>query len=217
MILQHKVMASRLTNLTDARYFAAWYVDYLGVNLEAGNADSVDSMTFMAMKEWVEGPEWVAELGFVEGNVESVVSALAEWGIKNVQVGSFSSNDVIKNLSEAGLSVILEVSASSEDNHFISPSMVQKMESLKSGVKCFRWDLSSISLEVLFEQTKEIKNICSMHPIWLDLPYMEGERLLSFLNDVQPMGLAVKGGPEEKVGFKSYDELDDVFEALEID
>jgi len=34
------------------------------------------------------------------------------------------------------------------------------------------------------------------------------------LAKLQPYGLSIKGGEEEKVGFKSFDEVDEIFEVL---
>ena len=36
------------------------------------------------------------------------------------------------------------------------------------------------------------------------------------IEEVRPYGISVQGGAEEKVGFKSYDELDVFFDQLEI-
>jgi len=40
--------------------------------------------------------------------------------------------------------------------------------------------------------------------------------LESLLTEVNPTGIVLRGGEEEKVGYKSYDELDVIFEWLEV-
>jgi len=53
-MLTRRVIAANITNLTDARYFAARGVDYLMFDL--GNIP-LDKL--LGIKEWVEGPEYI--------------------------------------------------------------------------------------------------------------------------------------------------------------
>ena len=45
----------------------------------------------------------------------------------------------------------------------------------------------------------------------------ELDQLNEMLEKVQIHGLSLKGGEEEKVGFKSFDELDEIIDALEVE
>ena len=56
-----QIKASQITNLTDARYFAAWGVEWLGFGLESGQDYFVTTAQMAAIKEWVEGPKMVGE------------------------------------------------------------------------------------------------------------------------------------------------------------
>lgn len=51
-MLNRKVIATQVTNLTDARYFAARGIDYLLFDL-----DKIALEQILEIKEWVEGPE----------------------------------------------------------------------------------------------------------------------------------------------------------------
>lgn len=51
-MLNRKVIATQITNLTDARYFAARGIDYLLFDL-----DKISLQQILEIKEWVEGPE----------------------------------------------------------------------------------------------------------------------------------------------------------------
>lgn len=51
-MLNRKVIATQVTNLTDARYFAARGIDYLLFDLDEIPLDKI-----LEIKEWVEGPE----------------------------------------------------------------------------------------------------------------------------------------------------------------
>jgi phosphoribosylanthranilate isomerase len=63
------------------------------------------------------------------------------------------------------------------------------------------------------EQLKTLSQAYSLLFHWSDS--IAG--IQSFLDKVQPYGLALVGGEEEKVGFKSFDELDELLDFLEVE
>ncbi len=62
-MLKTLVKASNITNLTDARYFSALEVEWLGYHLEKGAETYIEPQNIIAIKEWVEGPKTVGEFG----------------------------------------------------------------------------------------------------------------------------------------------------------
>lgn len=50
-------------------------------------------------------------------------------------------------------------------------------------------------------------------PVYLDLDMLT-ENLTDLIADLKPEGFVVRGGLEEKPGFKSFDELDALFDQL---
>ena len=60
-MLKTKIKASNISNLTDARYYAAWYVDWLGFDLRASE-NTLSLAEVKAIKEWIEGPVIVGEI-----------------------------------------------------------------------------------------------------------------------------------------------------------
>ena len=61
----------------------------------------------------------------------------------------------------------------------------------------------------------QLEQLCSTFPILLSLPWSDAKVVEDVLSETEPQGITLKGGEEEKVGYKSFDELDDIFEALE--
>ena len=59
-----------------------------------------------------------------------------------------------------------------------------------------------------------LKAICQRQEVLLSINCKLTE-IENILDSVQPYGLSVRGGIEEKVGFKSFDEVDEIFEILE--
>ena len=61
MNLRKKIKAGGIASLTDARYFSAMMVDYLGMPLSGARA--LGPEIFSGIAEWVPGPTIVGELG----------------------------------------------------------------------------------------------------------------------------------------------------------
>ena len=63
-MLKAKIKISQITNLTDARYFAAWGVDFLGFDINPESEHFSSPSIVAEISEWVEGPErpWRADL-----------------------------------------------------------------------------------------------------------------------------------------------------------
>jgi len=193
-MLKTKVKASAITNLTDARYFSAWEVAYIGFNLEQ------------------EGPKFVAELGAFP-DLATTKESLDYIGVDAIQVATFCPLETITAIKEWGLPIIKEIVWNSESTW---ENIHDTYTTLKDIVDVFLLDFSTDKGG--FEWTKaskELKTLCEKHPTLIDTALSESD-IDIFLEQIQPMGIAVKGGEEEKVGYKSFDEVDGIFEAMEI-
>ena len=72
-----KIIAANITNLTDARYFAAWEVDFLLFDLDVISLQQVDEI-----REWVSGPELLLLISETSiPLVEEAVIKLTPWAI----------------------------------------------------------------------------------------------------------------------------------------
>jgi len=60
-----------------------------------------------------------------------------------------------------------------------------------------------------------LAELSSQQKLFITAPNNEAY-IRQLIEDIQPFGIDVSGGAEEKVGFKSYEELDVFFEHLEI-
>ena len=210
-MLKPKIKASHITNLTDARYFAAKEVEWLSFNFAEKTDNYIEPVRARAMFDWVEVPHIVGEFdGF---DAESVNFYAENWGLKAVEVGAatevfdLKSDYILKKISvnpattaeilRGQLTPFVNIIAAFEidfEDHKITFS------DLKNG----KYPLSIDDLSVLFQDFKIILSI--------DFQLVELENIL----DLSPFGLALKGGEEERVGVKSYDELDEIFDKLEI-
>ncbi len=197
------IKASAITNLTDARYFAAQDVHFLGFNLEEGTPGYLDPMYMKAIREWVQGPKITGEFDRTPAAV--VREAAAFYGLDTVQV---TRTDDLALLE--GLEVILAVPAIAEIG--ATRAIFQQAAAT---ARYFLLDFTTLPNAVswLLDNADDWKQLFATYPtlLHLDAPAPEIRKILDAL---QPAGLALRGGEEELVGVKSFDEIDAVFEIL---
>lgn len=210
-MLKIRIKASKITNLTDARYFAAWEAHWLGFNLDSHTEGSISPQQMMAIKEWVEGPKIIGEFGLQ--SVEEIKSLVDNLSLDGIQLGMMTDETHLAPLQ--GIPIIKEI-VIEKGSDFLD-DIEFNINTYGTYVSHFLIDFSKngISYDTFEEKEREfLKEICAAHSIILDLP-LQQNMLEEVLDNLNPFGLNVQGGEEEKVGLKSFDELDDIFEALE--
>ncbi len=206
-----KVKASEIANLTDARYFAALEVEWLCFNLEKGAESYIEPQSVMAIKEWVEGPKIVGTFGMQ--SVEYVQQAITMIGLDAIQLGHFVPIGQIMMLRDTP--IIKEIFIGDQLNtdeigeHIFMHADYINAFSLKGSVT---W----ASIKENSSQVAFLKKICTDYDIIVDFEFKASE-INELLHAISPLGINVKGGEEEAVGVKSYDELDDLFENIIIE
>ena len=198
------IKASSITNLTDARYFAAKEVDFLGFNLEENTPGYLDPMYMKAIREWVQGPQIVGE--FTQAPLTYVREAAAFFGLDAVQVpATLHGSDLV---ALADLSVIATISGK-------NPQIDQLLETTSPYVQYFLLDISGITdpQTGAIPDTKRWAERCARYPMLIHAD-LSASQWPGVLDSLQPIGLNVAGGEEEQVGVKSFDEIEEIFEAL---
>lgn len=210
-MLKIKVKAGQINNLTDARYFAAWEVDWLGFNLDASRAKPISILDFKAIKEWVDGVEIVAEFGVTP--FDEIVAIMNELQINTLQLNGNIHERELKELKEMGYTIIKTFDLSDRttwatiENRLAHDSLI---------IDYLLLDFGALTATTLLEEHAALlKKWCKKYPIILDID-VEASEIDRLVDTLNPLALGVKGGEEEKVGFKSYDELDEFFEVLEV-
>ena len=199
------IKASRITNLTDARYFAAKEVDFLGFNLEEGTGGYLDPVYMKAIREWVEGPKIAGE--FSRSSVAYIREAAAFFGLDAVQVTA----DYVEQLADLeGLTVILETRLDAETT---AESVQHFFRRAAPYVSYFLVAVDAAPEDTMPAQLHLLQAICVEYPVLLQTD-ATGQRLSALLETLQPAGLSFTGSEEEQVGVKSFDEIEAIFEAL---
>ncbi len=211
-MLKTRVKASGITNLTDARYFAAWQVDYMGFDLTTVAHGTSSLAEIKEMKDWVEGPKFVGEIDRLDiSKTRAIINFLS---LEVIQVGMFTPLEYCNSLGDLSIikAVIIE-----PDTPF---SQIEgHLEKYFNYVDFFLLDFSKNGINWKQLQKNQPFSIANLHKIcrkyqtFLSLNFdpSEMEKLLEKIN---PFGLSLEGGNEEKTGFKSFERLDEVFEML---
>jgi len=215
-MLATKVLAHGITHLTDARYFAAWEVDYLAFPLGNNTTPSIDWAYFEALREWVEGPVMVADLGAID-EPESWTPHLAEHRLNHALVHHPAPADTANIFTQAGITLLLYLPI--EGYHSIDDLEEALQVGADAGAMVLDFEQGGITLADLEAGhpfgLPALGNLLQQYPCLLQID----------LGDVAPLalkethgllGYAVRGSSEEKVGYKSFDDLDVLFEGLEI-
>jgi|GEM_PF-173025 len=204
------IKASRVAHLTDARYFAAKEVDYLGFNLEEGTEGYLDPMYMKAIREWVAGPKIVGE--FNRTPIRVVREAANFYGLDVVQVSAKNHGAQLSELE--GLEVMLEIEIAEQGLTF----SIAELKAFAAQVDIFLFNFSrtSISKSTFYAAQDFWREVFGLRPSLLqaDLYASDWPEILETLG---LSGLSIVGGEEEQVGVKSYDQIDDVFESLGIE
>lgn len=196
-----RIKASAITNLTDARYFAAQEVDYLGFNLEENTEGYLDPMYMKAIREWVQGPKIVGE--FDRSPAAVVREAAAFFALDAVQV---TQVEQLPDLS--GLEVLLRVPQAANPVFF-----EELLRYAAPFVTVFLLEFSGPEAAAAVQQAAAWKRLFAQYPVLLDAD-VPAEVLLPLLDTLQPAGLALRGGAEDRVGVKSFEAVEAVFEGL---
>lgn len=198
--------ASRITNLTDARYFAAKEVDFLGFNLEPGTEGFLDPVYMKAIKEWVQGPKIVGE--FSSTPAAQVREAATFYGLDAVQITRQQLEDIAlpENIP---VILCLEAGADPEKNGTTLDAAAGRFQHALLDFSTLPHAWQSIKAHIGAWQELARRFSLLLH---LDIEAADFPELRALLPEV---GFNFAGGEEEKVGVKSYDEMDEIFDCLE--
>jgi len=213
-MLKTKIKASSIANLTDARYFAAWEVKWLGFNLDPGSEEYVSPQAIKAMKEWVDGVEFVGEFGI--HSPQDILTAVEMLELDAVQLSPFTAPEDLVDLKDQTIirEMIVEKSTNEADLH-------DQMLLWAPYVRYFllNFDKNGITWPDLQQglplSLSFLQDLCSSYDVILSIE-LDQNNVEEVLENLHPYGINLKGGAEEKVGYKSFEELDAIFEQLEV-
>jgi phosphoribosylanthranilate isomerase len=207
-----QIKATAIQHLTDARYFAAWYADWLGFSLDPKSASAVRPAQVSEIRAWLSGVQAVGEFGFAQSADEIIATAM-ELQLDAVQLPYFYALEAGQQIFASGCPIFKYV-------HFLGneAETLAYAENWQHLAKYFVLDLNSSDFANFADWTAEtsraVSAFCQRFPTFLQMEFVPDDlpKILALLPELK--GLQLQGGAEERVGLKSFDELDAIFEVL---
>lgn len=193
-----KVKINKVSNLSDARYFAAKGVDYLGFCCNKGTEMYCAPSKIKEIMDWVEGPKFVLE--FDGWQSESDIQELITFLKPNaLHFGAFATYE-----ESFGLPIFKDVYL---ENNWLNNS--KNIDYIVARSEKPYKQLTSQELNILDQMVQ--KNDC-----FVDLEF-ELEEIRGFVSKTNPIGIILRGSEEEKVGVKSFENIEEIFDLIEIE
>lgn len=195
MALKTFVKISGVNNLSDARYCAGMGVNQIGFNIEGNHPNYTDPQSFKELSDWVSGVDFV-------GEIESVKTT--------GRIAEIIENYELQALQVSSLELVQEALNTGKDVIFYTNS-VKEAEAVANQ---FGQELSYILLES--DDTALVSELSKKTEVVIASGF-NANNLDDILSTIEPKGIALKGGDEIRPGFKDFDQMADILEALDAD
>ena len=202
MALKTIVKISTVTNLSDARFGAGMGVEMLGFNLNPSTPGYLDANTYTELGEWISGVKYV-------GEAHGMTATKVTDQLKHYQVDLLEVSDaqLLQEISGLQLPIIYRV-----DLTETAPAELEDLLSeLQPDVKFFLVEgkTDEAGLDIISE-------LAVRYPIMLGLD-LEAEEIIDWVEEEEIRGIALRGSEEIRPGYKDYDTMADILEAIEVE
>ena len=207
MSLKTFVKVSGVNNLSDARYCAGMGVNVLGFNLDPLSEAYVLPEKFNAIREWISGVALAAEFSL------SSAQAIAQ------QLKSFPAFEYLQIENPHDLSQVAHLNIPLI--HPVDISGFNSLERMDAYLQEYQQTvryflLISGSIKEPFPSFEEILSLATKYPVLLEYG-VDAENVMQLIAQTPIAGIALRGGDEIRPGYKHFDELADVLEAIEVE
>ena len=193
MALKCIVKVGSISNLSDARYCAGMGVDLLGFQVNKEGADYVSPEKFNEIKGWISGPSLALEASPITQDIFNELLSTYEFEFLETDLPSALE----LNTGNIQLIIKLDENSTRDINQLNNINNIAYLIAPESLINDLRG--TNTNHKILVASTGKAEN---------DIKLSSQE---------STAGLALKGSLESKPGFKDYDHLADVLEALEVD
>ena len=200
MALKYAVKLSQVTNLTDARYAAGMGVDFIGFTFNSADLENDTLLTQRAeIAQWIVGPEIVLEDG----------------GLSNEEVNTLFTKLPFAYIQTRNLKVVGE-------RRLIYPILLtecclKEMDTVLAEFPHAIFLISLIGSKVIPAIEEYLVQYAEKYQVLVNAPEYVGKDLLPLLEKVNPFGLELTGGEEERPGYRDMGQMMDILEALEVE
>ncbi|MEM6523785.1 MAG: phosphoribosylanthranilate isomerase [Bacteroidota bacterium] len=193
MALKTFVKISGVNNLSDARYCAGMGVNFIGFDLDPESENYTTPEKFKEISDWISGVDFVGEFG--NSSSQDVIEALSNYTLSAIETTDHglladvhSSQTILKVNVEELRSLPLNINSDFlliQSNNMLSPTQIQEVRARITRTK------------VLLD--------CEVQAYTVE----------DLIETTGAYGISLVAGNEIRPGYKDYDELADILEALE--
>lgn len=206
MALKTFVKASRVSNLSDARYCAGMGVDVIGFNLVPGSRHFVKPETFSEITEWLAGVAFAGEFDSLPA--EEIRRLAGEYSLQYIQVKDAS---LLPALSSLELPLILLIDMEEDPD---MAAVARLLETHKERVTYYLFESRQEAYDPA--RLEQILSLSKAYPVLLGYG-VSPDNLYPLLEQHPLEGIALMGEEEIRAGYKDFDKLAEILELLEVD
>lgn len=188
-----------INNLSDARYCAGMGADKLTFVLDPALPDHLNAKAMKELAGWIAGVELIGE--FDQLSTQDINALAAECALDAVLLRSFRTP---AELAEIAPPVYLELPAA---------MLTSGAVPLPSAPVGFVLELPA---EATAETPGAVAALAAQGRLWLG-PGLDPARARALAHELPLAGLSFPSGNEVKPGLRDFDQLEAVFEALEVE
>ena len=205
MALKTTVLVNGINNLSDARYCAGMGADMMGFNLDESSAQHVTEAAFKEITGWVAGIQLVGE--FENAEASEINEKAFNLNLDFIQLNKTYLLDEIQKIEKP---VIQKIFINKDT---IEAELLETLEMYHTDVNCFL--VYSDDFTTIDETNiRLLRDIASQHKLIIGFG-VEKNNLNTILEEINPYGIGLQGSDEIRPGLKTFDELEEIFEALE--
>ncbi len=202
MNLKLPVFAGRISNLSDARFFSAYGVDWMSFICNTISTHYIAPVQIKEILNWLSGPKiCINVIGCHPDEINQLVDELKPDG---VLVDEFQAVDA---LEEQGLQIFRQILVGTD---YSAADLGKHKKQVNTGLVL---NFETNSIPFTDQQIQMLQTADLGFPIYVDAQFS-----LPILGDLvnNPVcGVYLRGGLEDKVGIRSFGELQDFMEFLE--
>ncbi len=204
MALNTFVYIRDVNNLSDARYCAGMGVDLLGFRLDPDQENHLDASRFKEITDWISGVKIVGEFGALPtGHIRQILPEL------NPDYMLVPTINLLDGYTELNKPLILSMEIDQ-----ITDSVLAELN-YRSGT--FEYILvTGNSTHITDSEKSRVSELSILHPVMLGFGFDEHTAGI-LVTELGAEGISMGGSSEIRPGYKDYDVLADILEALESD
>ncbi|MFC5270107.1 hypothetical protein [Adhaeribacter terreus] len=205
MALKTTVLVNSVNNLSDARYCAGMGADMMGFPLDSAVSGHITEDAFKEITGWISGIQLVGE--FDEADATEINEKAFNLNLDYIQL---NKTYLINEIQKIEKPVIQKVFINKDT---IETELLEMLDLYHADVDCFLV-YSNDFTTIDDTNCRLLSDVAKLNKVIIGFG-VEKNNLNYILENINPYGIGMQGSDEIRPGLKTFDELEEIFEALE--